>query len=310
VLSDVYQVKLVALRLTSVTPRTAVLSTELRRRDGEPIPGDITFDTAVTDNRFVEYNVPCTYTGFGARGEEVSIWEGPSSIVQDLTIGPLHERVRWLGITVTIYTRKPTSGEALAFDLTALEVLDLGNHPVESALSTEPVRWASLVGRRVPIYPGARRVEIYDRSNARRWGNLSYTVPGLPYPSRDVAAFYSEWAPDNDWLPVEPSTRSWQQFIDATQGSEVTVCQLWREWREKKSGDRLVVTCEYRLGKEIVRGEGPTDSARDQIVYVGIYPAESAGAEQAGRDSRRGGGTRRGDSDRPTVRCADSHSCP
>jgi len=178
-----------------------------------------------------------------------------------------------LRIKATIYSRKPVPGQADAFRLSRLETLDLGNHPVQTAPPTGPVQSVELVGRQVPVYPGAHGVEVYDQTDAHCWGNLSYVVPALPYPSRDVAAFYSEWALDHEWLPVKPSTRSWQQFIDATHGGDVTVCQLWLEWREKKSGDRLVVICRYRLGKEIVRGEYRTDSARDQIVHVGIYPA-------------------------------------
>jgi len=184
-----------------------------------------------------------------------------------------------LRIKVTIYSQKPLPGRADEFRLTQLETLDLGNHPVQTAPPTEPVQSVELVGRQVPVYPGADGVEVYDQIDGRCWGNLSYVVPGLPYPSRDVAAFYSEWALDHEWLPVKPPTRSWQGFFDATHGDRVWVCQLLLEWREKKSGDRLVVICEYRVAKGIILGEYRSDSARDQIVHVGIYPAGPIGGQ-------------------------------
>ena len=273
VLSDAYEVKLVALRLARVTPRTATLSVELRRRDGKPIPSDVTFDTAATDNRLVQYNVPCTYTRLDADGEEV---EGARtySMVQTLRIGPLHQRVRWLQIKVTIYAREPVPDEADAFLLTALEVLDLGNHPVEGAPSTGSVQSASLVGRQVPIYPGAQDLKVRDVPDAH-WGLLSYLLPDLPYPSQDVVAFYDEWALEHQWVPDETSTRSWTQGLSPSQPGEPFIYHLQVEWTNEESPERLTLICRHRSPKHPDGTYHTSDLARDQFVGVVISPDDS-----------------------------------
>ena len=135
VVSDAYRAELVDLRLKDPKQHTLLVAVELRHRDGAPVPGDITFDTAVTDNLLVEYNVGCEYQGFGPDGAEtdVSPGHGAHRIVQTLNIGPLDERVRWLQISVTVYRSEAVPGRGATYELTPLEVLDLGRHPIPKA---------------------------------------------------------------------------------------------------------------------------------------------------------------------------------
>jgi hypothetical protein len=131
----------------------------------------------------------------------------------------------------------------------------------------------SLVGREVPIYPEAKNVEVHQQAEAH-WGTLSYLVPGLLYPSRDVADFYDEWALHHGWVTDRTATRDWHDFVDATQPGKPLVSQLLSTWRDSKSRERLVLGCQYRSWQH--EGGGyPRDFAGDQIVSLGIYPAES-----------------------------------
>jgi hypothetical protein len=270
-----YTIELANLQAVPGTPRTVVLSVRLRRSDAQPLPRDITLDTAVTDNRLVEYNVGCTYEEFGDRGEEVSVAKGARAyqILQTLTMGPLHERVQWFAIKVTIFARKPLPKRPGAFELIPLQVVDLGQHPVPGAPPVGSVQYVSLAGRQVPVYPGARDVYAHDQASAH-WGSCSYVVSGLPYPSRDVEALYNEWALDHGWVADRKATRDWGEFLDATQAGEPLISQLWSEWRDRKSGERLVLVCRY-VSSERKAGGRLTGFANQQMVSVGIYPAES-----------------------------------
>lgn len=283
VLSSTYTAELVALRLTSLTPRKALISVELRRRDGKPIPSGITFDVAVTDNRLVEYNVPCTYQSFGPGGEELRIVEGAEaySVVESIHTGPLHERVHWFLITLTVYSQKASPGRAREFLLTELEALDLGKQPVPSAATVEAPQLISLVGRQVPVYAEARGLKIEEQADVHA-GTLSYVVPGLPYPSRDVADFYSEWALDHHWMPDKRFGRTWKNFLDGTQPGEPWIYQLWVEWTEKESRERLTLICQYRIPRRPDGTYHSSDLARDQIVYLNIGPQNSGSDREEG----------------------------
>lgn len=283
VLSDVYRAELVALRLANSAPRRALLSIELSRLDGKPVPSDITFDIDAVDNRLVRYEVPSTYEGYGAHGERVSMANGNQAyrVRETLTLGPLHGRVRWFLIKVIVYSQSLEPGRTREFRLTEMESLDFGKHPISSAAAAEAVQSVSLVGREVPVYEGARDLKVQNQADARV-GSLSYIVRGLPYPSRDVADFYGEWALDHDWIPDRRLAPGWKDFLDATQVGEPWVYQLRLEWTGSRSNERLVLICQYSIRKD-AEGHYRTDSARDQAVAVGIYPADSAAQGQRGR---------------------------
>jgi len=272
VLSSAYRAELVALRLTSLTPREALISVELRRRDGKPIPSSITFDVTVTDNRLVRYNVPSTYRSFGLAGEDVGTVAGAEaySLVETIRIGPLDERVRWFLIAVTVYSQKPSPGHEREFVLTELEGLDLGKQPVPGAAAVGRPQLVSLVGRQVPVYPKASGLNIEEQRDVHA-GTLSYVVPGLPYPSRDVADFYSEWALDHGWMPDGRLEGTWRGYLDSTQPGQPWIYQLQVEWTEKESREHLVLTCQYTVPRG-PDGHYHADLARDEIVYLNIGP--------------------------------------
>jgi len=237
-----------------------------------PLDSNITIDTGLTDNAGRWYKVPCVYEYLAAsRTVREGMGVGPLAIRQELEVGPLSHRARWLAIRVTVYGRRLKRAEPETYTLSPVTALDFGRHALPMPGPAAPKESVIVHGYPVPVYPGAQQIEV-DEAVA------SYVVPGLPYPSDDVIGFYNEWALWNGWIRTGSVTGTWSEFLDSTTKPEEHVYQVGAQWERKGSAQVLSVSALYR--RRWAKGSGAEDAGweQNQTVYVSVGECGDSGA--------------------------------